>query len=194
MIEPVRFTHEIGFDNNISSVKVYKGPNYASSPNYKAVLHEHPEFQGRKLPLGPGYYPNLHDMIYNFGDRISSISFGSVLTTSGPEWGTIPLVVECYQHPEYKGRKVTVLRDISHTGDLGIPDAISSIRIFKGPDFPREGAEVILFQHVDFEGVRLPIRMETMDYKKEIPNLHLLPQSFGDIISSIKIEGVVVLQ
>ena len=189
MIEPVRSTHEIGFENNISSVKVYKGPNYASSPNYKVVLHEHPEFQGRKLPLGPGYYPNLHDMIYNFGDRISSISFGSVLTTSGPEWGTIPLIVECYQHPEYTGRKVTVLRDIAHTGDLGIHDAISSIRIFKGPDFPREGAEVILFQHVDFEGARLPIRMEAMDYKKEIPNLHLLPQSFGDIISSIKIEG-----
>ena len=112
-----------------------------------------------------------------------------MLTTPGPEWGTIPLIVECYQHPEYEGRKVTVLRDIAHTGELGIEDAISSVRIFKGPDFPREGAEVIFFEHVDFEGARLPIRMEPMDYKKEAPNLHLLPQSFGDIISSIKIEG-----
>ena len=33
------------------------------------------------------------------------------------------------------------------------------------------------------------IRMEPMDYKKELPNLHLLPQSFGDSISAIKVEG-----
>ena len=33
------------------------------------------------------------------------------------------------------------------------------------------------------------IRMETMDYKQELHNLHLLPQSFGDSISAIKIEG-----
>ena len=52
---------------------------------------------------------------------LSSISFGSsLLVNIGPEWGTIPLIVECYQHPEYKGRKVTVLRDIAHTGELGI--------------------------------------------------------------------------
>ena len=31
--------------------------------------------------------------------------------------------------------------------------------------------------------------MEPSEYKKELPNLHLLPQNFGDSISAIKIEG-----
>ncbi len=189
VVEPVRFTGDIGFQDNISSVRVYKGPNFTSNPTYKAILHEHINFQGRQLPLGPGFYPSLHEMTYNFGDLVSSISFGSVLTTVGPEWGTVPLIVECYEHPEYKGRKITILRDIAHTNELGLHDAISSVRIFKGPDFPPGGAEVIFFEHIDFEGAKLPIRLNPMDYKKEIPNLHALPQSFGDIISSIKIEG-----
>ena len=190
VIEPVPQTRELGFQDNISSLVVYKGPGYASNPSYKVILHQHAHFKGRKMTLGPGYYPNLHDMAYNFGDIISSISFGSsMLVNIGPEWGTIPLIVECYQHPEYKGRKVTVLRDIAHTGELGIHDRISSIRIFKGPDFPREGAEVSFFEHVDFEGARLPIWMAPEDYKKEVPDLHMLPQNFGDTISSIKIEG-----
>ena len=188
VIEPVRSTGDIGFRDNISSVKVYKGSNFASSPNYKAILHEHPDFKGRRLPLGPGFYANLHDMAYDFGDIVSSISFGSVLQTVGPEWGTIPLIVECYEHVEFQGQKITVLRDIVHW-EQGLHDAVSSVRIFKGPDFPPSGAEVILFQHTNFEGAQLRIQMEPMDYKKEIPNLHVLPQNFGDTISSIKIEG-----
>lgn len=190
VIEPVPHTRELGFQDNISSLRVYKGPGFASNPSYKVILHQHMDYKGRQLALGPGLYPNLHDMIYNFGDVVSSISFGSpMLQSVGPEWGTIPLIVECYQHPEYKGRKVTVLRDIAHTGELGIHDRISSVCIYKGPHFPREGAEVVFFEHVDFEGARLPIRMGPEDFKKEIPNLHMLPQNFGDTISSIKIEG-----
>lgn len=189
IFEPVSFTADIGFQDNISSVKIYKGPNFKSNPNYKAILHEHWHFQGRKLVLGPGFYPNLHDMIYNFTDNISSINFGSVLETAGPEWGTVPLIVECYEHAEFQGRKITILRDIAHTGDLGLHDMISSVRIFKGPDFPREGANVAFFEHVDFEGAQFSIRMEPMDYKKEIPNFAFLPGRFNDVVSSIKIEG-----
>ena len=189
VIEPVRFTADIGFQDNISSVKVYQGAHYASDPNYKVILHEHWHFQGRKLPLGPGFYPDLHDVSYDFGDRVSSISFGSLITAPGPQWGTIPLIVECYQDVNFMGRKITVLRDVAHTDELGLHDLISSVRIFKGPDFPPSGAEVIFFEHIDFEGARLPIRITQTEFKKEIPDLHLLPQSFGNIISSIKIEG-----
>ena len=96
VFEPVSFTADIGFQDNISSVKIYKGPNFKSNPNYKAILHQHWHFQGRKLALGPGFYPNLHDMIYKFTDNISSFSFASALETAGREWGTVPLIVECY--------------------------------------------------------------------------------------------------
>lgn len=193
VVEPVPFTAHIGFQDNISSLRVYKGPNFSSNPNYKVILHQHRDFRGKKLALGPGFYPNLHDTAFNFADRISSINFGSSLDVAGPEWGTIPLIVDCYEHVEFRGKKITILRDIANLrdpqGGTWFEDRISSIRIFKGPDFPRDGAEVVFYEHPEFEGASIPIRMEPSEYKKELPNLHLLPQNFGDSISAIKIEG-----
>lgn len=193
VVEPVPFTAHIGFQDNISSLRVYKGPNFSSNPNYKVILHQHRDFHGKKLALGPGFYPNLHDVAFNFADRISSINFGSSLDVAGPEWGTIPLIVDCYEHVEFRGKKITILRDIANLrdpqGGTWFEDRISSIRIFKGPDFPRDGAEVVFYEHPEFEGGSIPIRMEPSEYKKELPNLHLLPQNFGDSISAIKIEG-----
>ena len=193
VVEPVPFTAHIGFQDNISSLRVYKGPNFSSNPNYKVILHQHRDFRGKKLALGPGFYPNLHDTAFNFADRISSINFGSSLDVAGPEWGTVPLIVDCYEHVEFRGKKITILRDIANLrdpqGGTWFEDRISSIRIFKGPDFPRDGAEVVFYEHPDFEGGSIPIRMEPSEYKKELPNLHLLPQNFGDSISAIKIEG-----
>ena len=181
------------FRTNISSVRVYKGPNFSSNPNYKVIFYQHSNYRGQKLALGPGFYPNLHDVAYNFADRISSINFGSTLEVVGPEWGTIPMIVDCYEHVDFRGRKITILRDIANLrdaqGGTWFEDRISSIRIFKGPDFPPDGAEVVFYEHPDFEGAPLAIRMEPMDYKKELPNLHLLPQNFGDSISAVKIEG-----
>ncbi len=193
VVEPVPFTGGIGFQDNISSLRVYKGPSFSSNPNYKVILHQHRDYRGKRLALGPGFYPNLHDTAYNFADRISSINFGSSLDVPGPEWGTIPLIVDCYEHVEFRGRKITILRDIINLrdpqGGTWFEDRISSIRIFKGPDFPRDGAEVVFYEHPEFEGASIPIRMEPSEYKKELPNLHLLPQNFGDSISAIKIEG-----
>ena len=193
VVEPVPFTAHIGFQDNISSLRVYKGPNFSSNPNYKVILYQHRDFRGKKLALGPGFYPNLHDTAFNFADRISSINFGSSLDVAGPEWGTIPLIVDCYEHVEFRGKKITILRDIANLrdpqGGTWFEDRISSIRIFKGPDFPRDGAEVVFYEHPEFEGGSIPIRMEPSEYKKELPNLHLLPQNFGDSISAIKIEG-----
>lgn len=193
VVEPVPFTAHIGFQDNISSLRVYKGPSFSSNPNYKVILYQHRDFRGKKLALGPGFYPNLHDTAFNFADRISSINFGSSLDVAGPEWGTIPLIVDCYEHVEFRGKKITILRDIANLrdpqGGTWFEDRISSIRIFKGPDFPRDGAEVVFYEHPEFEGASIPIRMEPSEYKKELPNLHLLPQNFGDSISAIKIEG-----
>ena len=193
VVEPVPFTAHIGFQDNISSLRVYKGPNFSSNPNYKVILHQHRDYRGKKLALGPGFYPNLHDVAFNFADRISSINFGSSIEVIGPEWGTIPLIVDCYEHVEFRGKKITILRDIANLrdpqGGTWFEDRISSIRIFKGPDFPRDGAEVVFYEHPEFEGASIPIRMEPSEYKKELPNLHLLPQNFGDSISAIKIEG-----
>ena len=193
VLEPVPHTGRIGFQDNISSLRVFKGPNFSGSPNYKALLYQHVNYKGKKLPLGPGFYPNIHDVAFNFADRISSINFGSTIDVVGPEWGTIPLIVDCYEHVEFRGKKITILRDIANLrdpqGGTWFEDRISSIRIFKGPDFPPDGAEVIFYEHPEFEGAPFHIRMEPSEFKKELPNLHLLPQNIGDTISAIKIEG-----
>jgi len=189
VIGNVPFTGDIGFENNISSVKIYRGPGYATSPNYKMILHEHRDYKGRQLVLGTGYYPNLHDIAYDFGDIISSISFGPALVTTGPDYGTIPLIVEVYQEVDYKGKKVTVLRDISHTEQIGLHDAISSIRVFRGPNFPRTGCKAIFYEHIEFEGQALEVGLGPLEYHRELPNLHTQSQFFGNIISSIKLES-----
>ena len=189
VINNVPFTGDIGFQDNISSARVYRGPGYSTSPNYKVIFHEHRDYKGRQLVLGPGYYPNLHDIAYDFGDIISSISLGPSLVTTGPDYGTIPLIVEVYQHPDFKGKKVTVLRDISHTNQIGLHDAISSVRVFRGPNFPASGCKVIFYEHVEFEGQALEVALGPLEYHKELPNLHTQPQFFGDIISSIKLES-----
>nr|MBC8233295.1 hypothetical protein [bacterium] len=83
--QPVRYTGNLGFQDNISSIKVFKGPNFARSADFKALFHEHIDFQGKRLALGPGFYPNIHDIAYSFGDRITSINFGPALDVPGPE-------------------------------------------------------------------------------------------------------------
>ena len=190
IVEPVKFTGDIGFQDNISSLKVYKGPQFKLSPNMKVWLYQDINFQGKSLTLAPGFYPNIHDITYGFGDRISSINFKPGLETTGPEWGTIPCIVEVYQHIDFKGLMATIVRDISYTGVLGLPnDTISSVRVIKGPDCPKEGIHVFLYQHANYEGSRLPLSLSAKEFKIELPNLHILPQSFGDMISSVKIEG-----
>ena len=188
--EPVKYTGDIGFQDNISSIKIYKGPQFNLSPNMKVFFYEDINFQGKYIVLGPGFYPNIHELAYNLGDRISSIHFKPSLDHSGPEWGTIPAIVEVYQHADFKGIMATIIRDVAYTGELSLPnDTISSVRVFKGPDCPLTGIDVIFYEHRDFEGAELRINLKPEEYKVEIPNLHILPQSFGDVISSVKIEG-----
>ena len=167
--------------------------NYGSSPNFKAIFHEHIDFQGKRLALGPGHYPNLHDMTYGFGDVVSSISFGASQQVAGPEWGTVPVIVELYDNINFQGLKCCILRDIPNLrdrqGGTWFEDRVSSIRIIKAASFPAAGLKVVFYEHPEFEGAQLPVHMGPMDFKKELPNLHMLPQSFGDIISAVKIEG-----
>ena len=83
IINPVRSLDEFGFENNISSIRIYKGASFHSAPIYKAIFYEDNDFHGGKLALGPGIYPNIHDVAYNFGDRISSVNFAPSLDVPG---------------------------------------------------------------------------------------------------------------
>jgi regulation of enolase protein 1 (concanavalin A-like superfamily) len=189
VIENIPFTGVLGFERSISSARVYKGPGYDSSPNFKAIFHEQRDYKGRQLVLGPGFYQNLHDIAYNFGDVISSISFGPAMVTSGPDYGTIPLIVEVYRGTNFTGQKAVVLRDISHTQQIGLHDVISSIRVFRGPNFPPAGCKAIFYEHIEFEGQTLEVALGRLEYHKELPDLYNQPKFFGGLISSIKLES-----
>jgi hypothetical protein len=186
LIDSVTDTSEVGANDTTSSIKIYRGPGYNTAPNYKAIFHELPRFQGRKLILSPGYYPNIHEIPYNFGDIISSMSLTPAANPTPPEYGAIPVIIEVFQDTDYQGQKSIILRDVSDMADIGMDNIISSIRIYRGPHFPFNGCEVIFYENPNFEGNRMTISLDNREYSKEIANLHG-KERFGDIISSIKI-------
>lgn len=189
VVEPVRRTQDIGFQDNIQSVKVYKGPAFSSGPTYKALLYEHENFTGRKIALTPGFYPNLADVALDFAGVVSSIGFGPDMKPSGPEWGTIPVIIELYKEKHYRGERAVVLRDLASTQIVGMEGAIQSFRILKGPNFPAGGCRVIFYERVDFQGAAFPVQITARDAVIEVPDLSLLPERWGGIISSIRVEG-----
>lgn len=180
-------TQEIGMHDMISSIKIYKGPGFAAAPNYKVIFHEHINYQGQQLILPPGFYPSIHTIPYNFGDKISSISFSPTFAPTSPEYGAVPLIMEAYRDIDFKGLKSLILRDVSYTKDIGANDDISSVRITRGPNFPFSGCRVLLFEHANYEGRILSVELTSREFEKSINNLHEHPQRFGGIISSVKI-------
>lgn len=187
IIQPVESLQAIGMEGTISSLRVYHGPGAAASPNQRAIFYEFPQYQGRRLVLPPGYYPDIHAIPYNFGDIIASVNFSPSVPLTAPRYGWVPLVVEVYNDLNYRGRMATILRDVSYFGEIGMNDSVSSVRVLRGPNFPYTGAKVVFFQHPDYEGAQLEIPLGGRDFAVEIPNLHDHPQRFGAIISSAKI-------
>ena len=186
IVGPVDDTNEIGASETISSIKIYKGPGFRASPNYKAIFYEHSNYQGRRLVLAPGFYPNIHEIPYNFGDIISSVNYSPAANPTPPEYGAIPVIVEVFRDPQYLGNHSLVLRDISDLRDVGMNNAISSIRLRRGPNFPFSGCQVNFYEGINFEGQRFTINLGSREFQKEIGNLHDRFR-FGDTISSIKI-------
>ena len=149
-IEPLQNMRRAGFPNGIRSAKVYRGPGFKRGPNFRCVLYEQPEYRGRKLALAPGFYPSLLDMSAQHSGNVASLNFSPEYETAGPEWGTVPVIVEIYEDPNFTGRRATALRDVANTHTkFGMVDTISSVRVWKGPDFPPGGAMVRLFENID---------------------------------------------
>ena len=194
ILDSVPNTEDIGAQDLISSIKIYKGPAFSAAPNYKAIFHEHINYVGRRLVLAPGYYPNIHQIPYNFGDVISSVSFSPAAHPTPPEYGAIPMIIEVYGEADYRGQKAVILRDVSDLKDIGINNSISSIRIQRGPNFPFSGCRAVCYEHPNFEGRRMVLPLNSREYKLELRNLNMAPQSFSNSISSMKIVPVGAFQ
>jgi hypothetical protein len=171
LCDPVKnIRKEIGFEGNIASCIVYQGPNFATSPNEKAILYEKPDFRGQQLVLAPGYYENIHNGTYNLSN-IQSLKMSSAMKANGPTYGQIPVILELFAQPSFKGTKTTVLKETNNAQQLGIPETVSSLIIRKGPDFPRAGCKVMLYQQPDFSGEGWPIEMRPYTPQVQIPNV-----------------------
>lgn len=71
VVEDISNIHSYAnFGDQISSVRVHRGPDFANGD--KAKLYRHVRFQGGQIDLDPGSYPNLHQS-HGFGDVVSSI-------------------------------------------------------------------------------------------------------------------------
>lgn len=180
--------NEFGMFDRVFSARVFAGPGYARSRDHKAVFFDETGYGGNRLALAPGFYPNLQDVVRRFR-TVRSVKMEAALDVAGPEWGDIPLIVEAYNQEDFEGRHTTIVRDVADLRDAGQRNTISSLRIHKGPNFPTRGCRVLLYAEPGFEGAKLAIEMRPSDYRKEFPDLSLLPQSFGDRISSVSIVG-----
>jgi hypothetical protein len=194
IIDSVANTVDVGVHDIISSIKIYKGPGFSASPNYKAVFHEHASYQGRKLVLPPGYYPNIHEIPYNFGDVISSIGFSPAAQTTPPDYGAIPIVIEAFRDIDFRGQKSVIMRDVSDLREIGMDNVISALRVQRGPNFPFSGCQAIFYAQNNFEGRRMNLRLSSREFQVSIRNLHESPHSFSNLISSIKIVPVGVFR
>ncbi len=180
--------NEFGMFDRVFSARIFAGPGHARSRGHKAVFFDETGFGGNRLALAPGFYPNLQDVVRRFR-TVRSVKMEAALDVTGPEWGDIPLVIEAYNQEDYEGRHTTIIRDVADLRDSGQRNTISSLRIRKGPNFPKRGCRVLFYSEPGFEGAVLPIEMHPSDHRKDFPDLSLLPQSFGDRISSVSIVG-----
>ena len=187
IVDSTTDTAVIGCNDMISSIKVYRGPGFDASPSFKAVFYGQKNYTGRKMALNPGFYSDIHKIPYNFGDVISSIQFGPAQDATGPDYGIVPLIVELHADVDLRGPKGVVLKDVSHTRDIGFDNIVSSIRVIRGPNFPSTGCRAIFFEQPNFEGANFSLTLGRLEFEKTIADLYMHPQRFGDIISSVKI-------
>jgi len=64
---------------------------------------------------------------------------------------SIPLVVELYENPDFRGRKVVLIADCPTLTNYDFDDKTSSVKVFRGPTYVT-GTKVCLFEHPDYDG------------------------------------------
>ncbi|MFC1508825.1 hypothetical protein ACFL60_03945 [Candidatus Omnitrophota bacterium] len=177
----INFVSELGFNDKVSSIRVYAGNNYQVGDMMR--FYQHVNYSGGYLDLSPGYYSNIHIQPYSFGDKISSVDIRPYIPPPTPGLG-VRLMVRIYQHVNYGGEYRDMLFSENKLSDVGFNDTVSSIRISAGEDYT-PGFVCDFYQHANYAGGMLqPGRFGP---GTNIPKLTVAPYSFNDKISSMKI-------
>lgn len=186
IVNPVNNVATVGMQQPILSAKVYRGPGSTESENYKVIFYDAPNLQGRKFTLGPGYYPNLHDIVYNFGERIVSINIAPPMASTAPSYGAIPVIIDLFEKPGFQGLQATIVRDIDNTDALGLPGLPGSLRVQKGPNFPSTMCRIHFYEGVGFEGRDVHVELKPYETGRDIPNLQRQPATSGGPLTALK--------
>ncbi len=169
------FVNELGFNDKVSSIIVYRGNHYETGDTMR--FYQHVNYGGGYLELGPGYYPNIHVQPHSFGDKISSVDV--VPTTSSGL--VVRLKVRIYQHINYDGQYRDLLLSEKNLNKVGFNDTVSSIQVRPGEDYA-VGWVCDFFKDVNYAGDKLgPFGPWTF-----LPNIQV-SHSFNDVISSVRI-------
>ena len=172
---------ELGFNDKVSSIVVYKGNDYKEGETMR--FYQHANYGGGYIDLGPGIYRSIHSAPYFFGDKISSVKMISPVALCPPI--TVRLIVRVYQHVNFEGQ----YRDLPLTERnlklQGFNDTISSLQIFEGEDY--QAGWVANF-YKDANGYGPQLQDGDFGPGTRIANIKAKPYSFNDQISSIRIE------
>ena len=181
-----------GFEDSIASVRIIKGPGCPREGG-EVTFFENPKFSGVTLPfdIGPDI---IVSEIPDYKAQILSIQINVNPSTQNSdelqrrksetqEIGIYPFFVECFEQTKFRGKKACFVQTTENLHESlersGFEDRISSMRIYKGPDCPPDGGEVVFYEKPNFTGHFLPIHFEPKSLMKEIPE-------FNKTILSIK--------
>lgn len=178
---------DYGFNDLTSAIGIHPGPNYNPNVTYRVGFWEHAWYHGGRLMLAQGAYPSM-SRPYNFNDIISAVRFYSpplktqvyLHPMNAPRISPIPLVVELYQHSNYRGRRLNVVENISNIhsyADFG--DIVTAVRVHKGPNYTA-GKKARLYRHVNYMGGYIELGVGNY------PNIGV-SHGFNDVVSSVKI-------
>ena len=174
------FSNDIGFNDTVSSIIVYRGNTYQAGDSIR--FHEHPNYIGGYLDLEPGFYPDIQIQPFSFGDKISSANVLPPPPASSAL--LVRLMVRIYEHANYGGQYRDILLNESNFNNIGFNDKVSSIRIFAGEDYT-SGWVCDFYQHANYTGgILQPGRFGP---GTNLPNISVAPYSFNDAITSMKI-------
>lgn len=201
----VQDTPHIALDEDIESLKIFKGPDYVEGD--RVEFYHHTNYGSSPFPLGPGEYPDLGKgkvkdaMGYTLNSArnvakwfrsLKIIESTDTPSCDGPAgnylWtneidAKIPLVVEIYQHGQHGGVSMQLIEDADNLTEYGftdkikVSDSISSMEVRKGPDF-EEGYGVMAYKDVKFQELLGSFYVD--DYGT-------LNRDINDEISSIKL-------
>ncbi|PRP97620.1 Beta/Gamma crystallin [Enhygromyxa salina] len=181
--DTVSFPNQLGFNDKISSIIIYKGNDYRKGDVIRFYANTH--FVGGYLELGPGRYANIHVAPFSFGGKISSADFHPYQPLA-PGLG-VRLMVRVYEHVNFNGQFRDLLLSEPNFNRIGFSDKVSSVRIWQGEDY-RQGDVANFYQHVNYSGALL--QPANFGPGTSIPNIAVAPYSFNDSVRSMRVSRV----